>query len=92
VFGLICIWVLLACISKKSTLIFVNSEKLQQSIELRGQSYKGGLWFFVRLFKIVNGGSGCVVFLFFCFIKWSDGVRNTGLCDLSGLKDLRHQM
>jgi len=36
VFGLICIWVLLACISRKSTLIFVNSKKLQQSIEVTG--------------------------------------------------------
>ncbi len=27
------------------------------------------------------------VFLFFYFVKWSDGVRNTGLCDLCGLRD-----
>jgi len=36
VFGLIYIWVLLTCISKESTLIFGNSEKLQQSIEVTG--------------------------------------------------------
>jgi len=33
VFGLVYMWVLLACISRESTLIFGNSEKLQQSIE-----------------------------------------------------------
>jgi hypothetical protein len=36
VFGLICIWFLLACISRESTLIFRNSEELQQSIEVMG--------------------------------------------------------
>jgi hypothetical protein len=53
---------------------------------------KGGLWFFVRILEVVIRGSGCVVFLFFYFVKWSDGVRKTGLCDLCGLRDLRHQM
>jgi hypothetical protein len=33
VFGLVCIWVLLACISRESTLVFGNSKELQQSIE-----------------------------------------------------------
>ncbi len=36
IFGLVCIWVLLACISTKSTLIFGNSKELQQSIEFKG--------------------------------------------------------
>ncbi len=36
VFGLVYIWVLLACISRNSTLIFGNSEELQQSIEVMG--------------------------------------------------------
>jgi hypothetical protein len=36
VVGLICTWVLLTCISLKSTLIFGNSEELQQSIEVTG--------------------------------------------------------
>jgi hypothetical protein len=36
VLWLICIWVLLACISREHTLIFGNSKKLQQSIEIMG--------------------------------------------------------
>jgi hypothetical protein len=48
-------------------------------LNLRGRSSKGGLWFFVKILEAVIGGSGCVVFLFFCFVKWSDGVRKIGL-------------
>jgi predicted transcriptional regulator len=36
VFGLIRIWVLLAYISRKNTLIFGNSKELQQYIEIMG--------------------------------------------------------
>jgi len=28
----------------------------------------------------------CVAFLFLCFVKWRDGVRNTRLCDLCGMR------
>jgi len=34
-------------------------------LKLRGQSYKGGLWFFIRLFEVVDGGSGYVLSSFF---------------------------
>ncbi len=30
-------------------------------LKLRGQSYKGGLWFFVRLFEAITRGSGYVL-------------------------------
>jgi len=32
-FSKVCVWVLLSCFSRTSTLIFGNSEELQQSIE-----------------------------------------------------------
>jgi hypothetical protein len=56
-------------------------------LKLWGQSYKRGFWFFVRFFEAVNhwGKWICVVFLFLCFVKWSDNVKNIGLCDLCGL-------
>jgi len=42
-----------------------------------------------KTFEAVIGGSGYVLSsCFLCFVKWRDGVRNTGLCDLYGLKDL----
>jgi hypothetical protein len=61
-------------------------------LNLRGQSFKGGLSFFVWILEVVTKGSGCVVFLFFYFVKRRDGVRKTKLCDLCGLRDLRHEM
>jgi hypothetical protein len=48
-------------------------------LNLRSRSYKKGLWFFVRILEIIIGGNGCVVFLFFYFVKWSNGVRKIGL-------------
>jgi hypothetical protein len=59
-------------------------------LNLQDRSYKGGLWFFVRILEAVTVGSACVVFLFFCFVKRSDGVKKTGLCDLCGLRDLHY--
>jgi hypothetical protein len=58
----------------------------------RGWSYKGKLWFFIRILEAVTGGSRCVVSLFFCFVKWNDGVKKTRFCDLCGLRDLHYQM
>jgi hypothetical protein len=34
----------------------------------------------------------CVVFLFPYFVKWKDGVKNIGLCNLYGLRDLCYQI
>jgi hypothetical protein len=34
----------------------------------------------------------CVVSQFSCFVKLKDGVRNTGLCNLFGMRDLCYQM
>ncbi len=34
----------------------------------------------------------CVVFLFSCFVNLKDGVNNTGLCNLSRMRDLCYQM
>ncbi len=59
-------------------------------LNFRGQSYKGGLWFFVRILEAVTGGSGFVVFLFFYFVKWSNGVKKIGLCNLCELRDLHY--
>jgi hypothetical protein len=41
---------------------------------------------------IVIGELICVVFLLLCVVNLRDSVRNIGLCNLSGLKDLCHQM
>ncbi len=59
---------------------------------LNDGSYEGGLWFFVRLVRQSLGELICVVFPFPYFIKLKDGVKNTGLCSLSGLRDLCYQM
>jgi hypothetical protein len=55
---------------------------------LQGGSYEGGSWFFVRLMRQSLGELICVVFLFPYFVKWKDGVKNIGLCNLSGLRDV----
>jgi len=67
VVGLICMWVLLACISWESTLIFGNSEELQQSIEIMGESYKRGLLSSVRLLKQSLGEVDMCCLLVFMF-------------------------
>jgi hypothetical protein len=58
-----------------------------------------GCGFFVRLVEQSLGEVDmcwgkwiCVVFLFLCFVKLRNGVRNTGLCNLFGLRDLCHQI
>jgi hypothetical protein len=48
------------------------SKNCNSPLKLRGQSYKGGLWFFVRLFEAVTRGSGYV--LSSCFYALSSGV------------------
>jgi hypothetical protein len=50
------------------------------------------LWFFVTLVKQSLGKLICIVFMFLCFVKLRDGVRNTGLCSLYGLRDLCYQV
>jgi hypothetical protein len=48
---------------------------------------------FCKTFETIIGGSGYVLSSYFlCFVKWRDGVRNTRLCDLYGLRDLCHRM
>jgi hypothetical protein len=34
----------------------------------------------------------CVVFLLLCVVNLRDGVMNTGLCNLLGLRDLYYKM
>ncbi len=86
VFRFICIWVLLAYISWKSTLIFGNSKKLQQSTEVMGSIIQKRIVVLCKTFWSSHWKKWiCVVFLFLCFVKWSDGVKNIGLCDLCGL-------
>jgi hypothetical protein len=29
--------------------------------------------------------------LVFCLVKWNDGVKETGSCDLCGLRDLQYR-
>jgi hypothetical protein len=72
---------------------YPNYKELQKTttvpLMLQGGSCEGGLWFFMKqsLGKLIY-----VVFLFLCFVKLKDGVRNTGLCSLSKLKDLCYQV
>jgi hypothetical protein len=33
----------------------------------------------------------CCILVFY-FVKWSDGVKEIGLCDLCGLRDLQYHM
>ncbi len=59
---------------------------------LHGGSCAGRLWFFVRLVMQSLGELICVVSRFSCFVKLKDGVKNIGLCNLSGMRDLCYQM
>jgi hypothetical protein len=59
---------------------------------LQGRSYERGLWFFGRLVKQSLGELICIVFLFSCFVKLRDGVKNIGLCNLYGMRDLCYYM
>jgi len=78
VFGLICIWVLLACISRKNTLIFGNSEELQQSIEVTGSIIQRRiLWFFVSLVEAVTRGSEYVLSFYFFILLSGTMVSGT---------------
>jgi hypothetical protein len=43
---------------------------------------------FCKTCEVVIGELMCVVFLFLCVVNLRDGVRNTKLCNLFGLKDL----
>jgi hypothetical protein len=79
VFGLICIWVLLACISWESTLIFGNSKKLQQSIEVTGSIIQKKIMVFCKTFETVTRGSGYV--LSSCFYILSSGRMVLGTLD-----------
>jgi hypothetical protein len=92
VFGLLCIWFCWLAFQERVPWFLGTLKNCTSPLKLLGQSYKGGLWLFVRIFEAITEGSGCVVFLFFCFVKWSDGVRKIGLCDMCGLRDLCHQM
>jgi len=65
VFGLICMWVLLACISRESTLIFGNSEELQQSIEITGSIIQRRIVVLCKTFEVVTGGNGYVLSSYF---------------------------
>jgi hypothetical protein len=58
---LICMWVLLACVSWKSTLIVGNFEKLQQSIEVTGSIIQRRIVILCKTFEAVTGESGCVL-------------------------------
>jgi hypothetical protein len=49
------------------------------------------LWFFVKLLKQPFGEVNMCCFPTLSFVKWKDGVRNTRLCNLWGLKDLRRK-
>ncbi len=42
--------------------------------------------------EIVTGELKCVVFLLLCVVNLRDGVMNTGLCNLFGLRDLCYKM
>ncbi len=92
VFGLICIWVLLACIFWKNTFFLGTPKNSNSPLKLQGQSYKGGLWFFVRLLKQSLGEVDTCCLFVFIFVKWGDNVKNIGLCDLCALRDLGHSM
>jgi hypothetical protein len=59
---------------------------------LQGRSCAGGLWFFVRLVIQSLGELIFVVFMFSCFVKLRDGVKNIVLCNMSGIRDLCYQM
>jgi hypothetical protein len=61
VFGLICMWVLLACVSWKSTLIVGNSEKLQQSIEVTESIVQRRIVILCKTFETITGESWCVL-------------------------------
>ncbi len=43
-----------------------------------------------KTYEAVTGESGYV--LSSCFVKLRDGVKDIGLCDLCGLRDLCHRM
>jgi hypothetical protein len=59
---LICLWMLLICISWEGTLIIGNPEKQSQSIELYKVDHVRGLWFFVKIVKLSMGSWNVLFF------------------------------
>jgi hypothetical protein len=70
---LIYMWVLLACISWKSTLIFGNSEKLQQSIEVTRWIIQRRIVILCKTFEAITRGGGYVLSSYF-YVLLSGGV------------------
>jgi hypothetical protein len=68
VFGFICIWVLLDYIHERVPRFLGTPKNYNNPLKLRGQSYKGGLWFFVRLLKQSLGEMDmcCLLVCLFC--------------------------
>jgi hypothetical protein len=95
---LICVWMLLICISWESIVITRNSKKQSHSIEFYKVDHAGGMWFFIKLVKQSMGSwSVCVcvcvcVCVFYVLSIWGGDVMNTGLCNLFGLKGLYYKM
>jgi hypothetical protein len=69
-FGLICMWVLSACISWESTLIVGNFEKQPQSIEITRWIMWRRVVVFCKTCEAVIGELVCVVFLFYVLSSW----------------------
>ncbi len=45
-----------------------------------------------KTYEAVNGELKCVVFLLLCVVNLMDGVMNTSLCNLFGLKGLCYKV
>ncbi len=87
----VCIWVLLSCFSRASTLILGTPKDYNSPLSLQGRSQKGWVQFSVRIFETVTWGSQCVIFLSFVLSNGATMSRKSDHVICVGLRTLRKE-